>query len=83
MAVTSSITQAISFNESGGSGIATSNRVTSLAPQVTMSTSATGADMVYSTTFSLAANTTLDLDLYNLSGVGAEDADDRGTIRFT
>lgn len=83
MAVTSSLTQAYSITESGGSGIATSARTSSVAPTVTMTTSATGVTMVYSTTFSLAANVIFDLDLYNLSGIGAEDADDRGTIRFT
>lgn len=82
MAVTSSITQAISFNESGGSGIATSNRTTAVAPQVTMTTSATGVNMVWSTTFDLTGPTLIDLDLYD-TNAGGGDADDRGSIRFT
>lgn len=82
MAVTSSITQAISFSESGGSGIATSNRTTAVAPQVTMTTSATGVDMVWSTTFNLTGPVLLDLDLYDTNAGGGDD-DDRGSIRFT
>lgn len=82
MAVTSSITQAISFNESGGSGIATSNRVTSVAPQVTMTTSATGVDMIYSTSFDITGAGLIDIDLYD-TNAGGGDADDRGSIRFS
>lgn len=82
MAVTSSITQAISFSESGGSGVATSNRTTSVAPQVTMTTAATGVDMVYSTTFDLTGPVVLDIDLYD-TNAGGGDADDRGSIRFS
>lgn len=81
MAVTSSITQAISFSESGGSGIATSNRTTAVAPQVTMTTSATGVNMVWSTTFNLTGPVLLDLDLYDTNAGGGDD-DDRGSIRF-
>lgn len=82
MAVTSSITQAISFNETGGSGVATSNRTTAVAPQVTMTTSATGVDMVWSTTFDLTGPTLIDINLYD-TNAGSGDADDRGSIRFT
>ena len=82
MAVTSSITQAISFSESGGSGLATSNRTTAVAPQVTMTTSATGVNMVWSTTFDLTGPTLIDLDLYDTTA-GDGDDDDRGSIRFT
>ena len=82
MAVSSSITQAVSFSESGGSGIATSTRTSSVAPQVTMTTSATGVDMVWSTTFDLTGPTLIDLDLYD-TNAGDGDADDRGSIRFS
>lgn len=82
MAVTSSITQAISFSESGGSGIATSNRTTSVAPQVTMTTSATGVQVVYSTTINLVGPAVMDINLHD-TNAGDSDPDDRGSIRFT
>lgn len=82
MAVTSSITQAISFSESGGSGLASSNRTTAVAPQVTMTTAATGVNMVWSTTFNLTGPVLLDLNLYDTNAGGGDD-DDRGSIRFT
>lgn len=81
MAVTSSLTQAYSISESGGSGISTSLRTSAVAPTVTMSTSATGVDIVYTTRLDMTASGTVIIDLYD-TNLGTGDADDRGSIRF-
>lgn len=82
MAVTSSLTQAFSISESGGSGISTSQRTSSVAPVVTMSTSATGITIVYTTRIDKTAGGSVVIDLYD-TNLGTGDADDRGSIRFT
>lgn len=82
MAVTSSLTQAYSISETGGSGISTSIRTSSVAPAVTLNTSATGVNMVYTTKFNLSGSSdTMFIDLYDTS-LGDSNPDDRGPIRF-
>ena len=82
MAVTSSLTQAYSISETGGSGISTSIRTSSVAPAVTLNTLATGVTMVYTTRFNLSdTSDTMFIDLYDTS-LGDSNPDDRGPIRF-
>lgn len=80
--VSSSVMQSVSFTETGGSGVAVSARTASSAPVLNIGTAVTGATLVYSTTFNVAASGTLDIDLYSTS-TGGSDADDRGDLRFT